>query len=1037
MPPVPGRAVSNEMRHGGARLVFYLAALMAVLVGISVAGSASAGIPAATASSLDVLWQVQAASVGLVVTLVVFVFGLLPARSRGMLTYRQFLRRTHAIDLTLLNVGSLLFIGLVLLGVGHQVPSTPATEAHGWALTVATITALVSIASIVVLLALTVRALDPAENEAVRTEYRRRVLAQEARRELRERASLGVTSVLNQKGVIEFSPAFLWPGGKVTTGRSGSRVVTNVFVRRLRLLGWHASRAGLSRPVLRVWPGRVVPPSAPLLTIDLSSGSLARWWARRCIRTSDVPVDQLAPALDTLHAETLDDIRGDRPVEAIAGMRRLAGLCAVIWQAYAAYGLAYDHDARSAFYPYRLTAGERIMDLLDDELRAAAVSKDDKIRWEASSLPRRLAGEALADRAPLTIQQSLGTLLSVYSAAVSDLTEDGRDTLPSTRTARARVQAPFQSLLSFTHSDLARAIERAASLELDPGPASEAAGIAQSARLATAQLPVAHRLFTDMVRYAIALRDSATVREALTAWKMPDMPLLGDALGTNPGTGSPASPRYVDNPVEAISAVRQLGESLEAARDGMDAMKLQLLAEAIEAEAAQAAAAGSGGGDGQPAVRSHHEGTHLSVDQPDPVVIAVLDGFPAGRLWRALDAALRAGASNLASPFDEARITPVGALVISDPRDAVSPLAEAFALAAVTRPALTAGARPSSGSALADGPMLKTTLDQALATRLPWLERYGIPGDTVRQRITELKDLLTATAREARDAQDDEIRNNPVSEPAVSTAKSALRSAFHAADIAGALLAWAGNPAGVMAPGEISGLSVFITGSAPRSNFIDGGNPSGVGRWLGINLAQAVLQHVLAAAAGGTESHTITAADAAVKVREAIAQVRASARKTDHGQSQEEAARVVVIIPDTPYDLKKDTGVEAAAPGAPVGQGRPPGYEALAESLGGAGSRLARIVGIVDDTPVVQTRAITNHLVIVDAARLRRRTPRAGTDQEPTEPGLVLLPPGITPAAGPSATNDSLKVKLRTWLSSDVSAADPGTARVLTWTEWS
>jgi hypothetical protein len=107
-----------------------LAALMALLVGISVAGPASAGVPAATASSLDVLWQVQAASVGLVVALVVFVFGLLPAGRRGMLTYRQFLRRTHAIDLTLFNVGSLLFTGLVLLGIGHQVPSTPTTGAR-------------------------------------------------------------------------------------------------------------------------------------------------------------------------------------------------------------------------------------------------------------------------------------------------------------------------------------------------------------------------------------------------------------------------------------------------------------------------------------------------------------------------------------------------------------------------------------------------------------------------------------------------------------------------------------------------------------------------------------------------------------------------------------------------------------------------------------------------------------------------------------------------------------------------------------------
>jgi hypothetical protein len=127
-------------------------------------------------------------------------------------------------------------------------------------------------------------------------------------------------------------------------------------------------------------------------------------------------------------------------------------------------------------------------------------------------------------------------------------------------------------------------------------------------------------------------------------------------------------------------------------------------------------------------------------------VTAVLDRFPAGRLWRALEAALRAGVSNLASPFDEARITPVGALVISDLRDATSPLAEAFALAAVTRPALTTGTRPSSESALADGPMLMSALDRVLAMRLPWLQRYGIPGDTARQRITELKDLLTAAA---------------------------------------------------------------------------------------------------------------------------------------------------------------------------------------------------------------------------------------------------------------------------------------------------
>jgi hypothetical protein len=120
----------------------------------------------------------------------------------------------------------------------------------------------------------------------------------------------------------------------------------------------------------------------------------------------------------------------------------------------------------------------------------------------------------------------------------------------------------------------------------------------------------------------------------------------------------------------------------------------------------------------------------------------------------------------------------------------------------------------------------------------------------------------------------------------------------------------------------------------------------------------------------------------------------------------------------------------------PADQGRPLEYEALAESLKAVGSSLARVFGVIDETPVVQTRAITNHLVILDAARLRWLSPRT-TDQERAEPGLVLLPPSIAPATGPSTPDDTLEVGLRTWLSADVSATDPGAARILTWTEWS
>src|SRR5271163_2419234 len=72
------------------RLLVLLIAWVAALGGVSLAQPASTGVSAATTSTLEVLWQVQATSVGLVLVLVVFVFGLLP-QGRRRLTYRQFL----------------------------------------------------------------------------------------------------------------------------------------------------------------------------------------------------------------------------------------------------------------------------------------------------------------------------------------------------------------------------------------------------------------------------------------------------------------------------------------------------------------------------------------------------------------------------------------------------------------------------------------------------------------------------------------------------------------------------------------------------------------------------------------------------------------------------------------------------------------------------------------------------------------------------------------------------------------------------------
>ena len=167
-------------------------------------------IPDATTSLLSVLWQVQATSVGLVFTVVVFVFGLLP-QGRGGLTYREFLRRTWALPLTMFNVASLLFNGIVLLGVGHQVQPVGTIPGHGWAVTLASVAALASIATIVALLVRTVRAINPATAADVEREYQRVTVALAARDELIEIESLRIMTA--DTWPFTFIASYPGPGG--------------------------------------------------------------------------------------------------------------------------------------------------------------------------------------------------------------------------------------------------------------------------------------------------------------------------------------------------------------------------------------------------------------------------------------------------------------------------------------------------------------------------------------------------------------------------------------------------------------------------------------------------------------------------------------------------------------------------------------------------------------------------------------------------------------------------------------------------------
>ena len=323
-----------------AGLLVGLVAWIGALTIVGVARPRSSGISAATSGFLAVLWQVQAASVGFVFALAVFVFGLLP-QTRGRVTYREFLGRSWALQLVVFNIGSLLFTGLVLLGAGHQVAPASDSPGYGWSITVASAVSLASVASILILLGRTITAIDPAASSRARNLYAHKALGRALRTELRELACLNVTLGPPGLGVGNGGAG---AGTDVCAEGGAARRVRDVALWALKLLKWHAKRRGLMEPAVRVWPGRTVTPSSVLITIDPGSGPITRWWARRCIRLGRVPPDSLITALEAMHAEVMDHIRAGRPVEATESIQALADLLIPVWQGYAAYGQAYEQE---------------------------------------------------------------------------------------------------------------------------------------------------------------------------------------------------------------------------------------------------------------------------------------------------------------------------------------------------------------------------------------------------------------------------------------------------------------------------------------------------------------------------------------------------------------------------------------------------------------------------------------------------------------------------------------------------------------------
>ena len=966
-------------------------------------------ISAANTSLLSTLWQVQATSVGLVLALVVFVFGLLP-QGRGRLTYREFLRRTWALPLTTANVASLLFIGMVLLGLGHQHPSAGSVPGSGWAVTLASCVSLLSIATIVLVLAQTLKAISREAQEDAQRDYQLKAVDQAARDELIERTSVRMMS--DPAWPYAFAPSYPVPGRTINVAGLESGVVRDVSMWRLRILKQLAERRQHVEPTVRAWPGRTASAGTPLMTIDLTSGPVEAWWAARCVRTRRTRSDALGSALEALHGEALEHIRAGRQTEAVEGMRSLFGLQELLWQAYAAYG--QDVATGGPAVLYGKDPGERIDAMLGDSLRTAAVSMDEAVRREASDLPRVIASEALYREDPRTVWQLLRHLEGVYIVVVGELSRGGLRDLPATGLARSRLHHPFRSLLSFVNYYLGPAIDQAIA-----GSTTGWGGRPlPPADFLLARLQDANEAMLRLLRRAIQFRDSVTIARVLDAWKLPEMPLAQDAISRAPA----AAAMVAGGTAGAAPGGQGYAQSLKNAESDLDAMMLRLLAAALGAERAAYREAPPRpnaqlpGGD-------HADGERHGAG-PGAVTDAVLARLPAGRLWNALDRAVEAASGDWRWEYSDDEIIPAGVVDVRS-IDTVSPLIEAFSLAVVAHPALVGGTVPDRRLILDRGPGLVTEITRVPSTHGAWLLRHGCAPEDAASDATALKDQIDEAMRTAQHELEEEIRAAPVRQQALAEVHQAGLTAFREQDTAARLFAWANR---LLSKTGTQSVSAAL--NAARRDLI--GDSNGMTRYYGQRiggyLAWKTLAQLLLAVSQAGEKITVRPEDISAAVRDAITQL--SPGIPSGARQHAPASRTVVFIPDIPYGLRNDIQITKAL--------GPNARSLLARQLGLYDDSLAsQIVGTIAGVPVFVTSALEGRVLAVDLGRFGDLLrPAPGGTQSP-DPELDLLEPapsaGSAPGASPAGGVEikPLEVQLVLSLPTEIEVKDASAVRVI------
>jgi hypothetical protein len=383
---------------------------------------------------LQVLWQVEAATVALTITIVLFVFQVFSSRSSS--SVHEFAEETGFFPIFYAGLSAIAVTGAVLLGYGHG-------NAAGWAGVWATAWSGVGLALVAVLFVTALQAIDAANLRNRRVQRARQQVDEVVENVILERVAFHLLDAECKRAGVEFG----WLGDsqdarkRYEVRRAGR--VHDINLKTLRRAGEEAQEARLLQPRLsvkigdRVRVGSEWLSAQPVLLTRIPA--LGRALKVRDGRDTD---ERLRQTLEELHEEALAAIAAPAPARYRQIVDAYTDIVTRLPEAWRRFGQNLEQDVGVSSDIFGWTFLDTLRNNAYEEVLHALAATDRDVAQEILNFPIDVAQRAIPARAFALARTAL-QLLTAYHHALLRSTHPHRTMLRTWLHARLREYADF------------------------------------------------------------------------------------------------------------------------------------------------------------------------------------------------------------------------------------------------------------------------------------------------------------------------------------------------------------------------------------------------------------------------------------------------------------------------------------------------------------------------------------------------------------------------------------------------------------------